>query len=98
MKNLTIDQAHLLFTLFIAQNADKKISDLFPSDEPSKQVKIGSLVIGKMEVEVWLEDKLNEKVPFRYNRGSECFSTWNDFGKPWYSFDIMKYISLDDKV
>ena len=97
MRNLTIDQAHMLFTLFLAQNADKKISDLFPSDEPSKQVKIGSLVMGKIEVEVWLEDKLNKKVPFRYNR-SEGFATWDEFTKPWYSFDIMKYISLEDKV
>ena len=97
MKNLTIDQAELIFSLFVAQNADKKISDLFPSDGPSKQVKIGSLVIGKNEVKVWLEDHLNEEMPFGYIRG-KGFTTWDDFGKPWYSFDIMKYISFEDKV
>ena len=93
-----MDQVELIFSLFVAQNADKKISDLFHSDAPSKQVKIGSLTIRKNEVEVRAEDNLNGQIPFSYNRGSECFSTWDDFGKPWYSFDIMKYISLEDKV
>ena len=97
MKNLTKDQVELVFSLFLAQNADNKISDLFPSDEPSKQVKIGSLVIGKSKFEVWLVDHINEEVPFRYNR-NEGFTTWDNLDKPWYLFDIMKYICLEDKV
>ena len=97
MKNLTQDQAYMLFVLFIAQNADKKISDLFPSDTPCRQVKIGTLEIVKFNFEIEVEDNINEKIPFWYHIG-EGFSTWDDFGKPWYSFDIMKYISLEDKV
>jgi hypothetical protein len=97
MENLTSDQAYMLFVLFIAQNADKKISDLFPSDTPCRQVKIGTLEMGNNGVEIWVEDDINEKIPFRYQIG-KGFSTWDNYGDPWYSFNIMKYIYLEDKV
>ena len=97
MKKLTQDQAEIIFSLFIAQNADKKISDLFPSDVECRQVKIGTLEIRKFNSEIWLGDNQHKKVPFRYNI-DEGFTTWDDFGVPWYSFDIMKYITLEDTV
>ena len=97
MKNLTIDQAELLFQLFIAQNADKMVSDLFPSDEIRKQVKIGTLEIDRYDYGVWVNDLQNGIIPFRYSI-NDSFKTWDTSSGPWYSFDIMKYISLEDKV
>ena len=35
MKNLTMDQAELIFALFIAQNADRKISEFVEISETS---------------------------------------------------------------
>jgi len=53
--------------------------------------------MGNNGVEIWVEDKINKKIPFRYQIGKGLM-TWDYFGVPWYSFDIMKYIYLEDKV
>ena len=98
MKKLTLDQAELVFSLFIAQNSDKKISDLFPSDDEYRQTNIGALEIEKDNVEVWLIDRQHGKIPFRYYSRSGGFKTWDVFGNPWYYFDIFKFITLEDKI
>ena len=96
MKNLTIDQVELVFSLFLAQNADRKISDLFPSEDNYRQTKIKELKIKTSDYSVRLY--FDHTVHFRYISEQMCFETWDIRTTNWYSFDIMKYISLEDKV
>lgn len=93
---LTKDQVLLLFQLFIAQNADKKISDLFPSDDEYRKEIIGNLVIVVSDYSVRLTDISRNH--FRYIFEQKNFETWDSRMANWYSFDIFKFISLEDKV
>ena len=93
---LTKDQVLLLFQLFLAQNADKKISDLFPSDDEYRQKAIGNLVIDVSDYSIRLSDISRNH--FRYIFEQKNFETWDSHMANWYSFDIFKFISLEDKV
>ena len=93
---LTKDQVLLLFQLFIAQNADKKISDLFPSDDEYRQETMGNLEIDISDYSIRLTYEYT--VYFRYIFEQKNFETWDSRMANWYSFDIFKFISLEDKV
>ncbi len=98
MKKLTQDQAEIIFSLFIAQNADKKISDLFPSEDIERQIKIGTLKIEKDHHNVWLLCGRTIRYHFGFFGKNGDFNTWETKQGSWYSFDIFKFISLEDKV
>ena len=93
---LTYDQALLIFQLFLAQNEDRKISDLFPSEDKDRQTKIKELEIATSDYSLRL--CVDHTVHFRYIFEQMCFETWERRFSNWYSFDIMKYIYLEDKV
>ena len=111
MKNLTTDQAELIFSLFVAQNADKKISEFVEIGEThfwedwSNEIRkdmltkcISDLKIVRFMsmISLRLINQTEELRVFEYDYGFSRFyfdASWQ-FGK----FDIMKYISLEDKV
>ena len=83
MENLTLDQAELIFSLFVAQNADRKISELSIIRNVDEFI---CLSYGNWN---W----------FSYIPSN--FYVWemtSTFVGEWASFDIMKHISLEDKV
>ena len=111
MENLTLDQAELIFTLFLAQNADKKISEFVEISETnfwkdwSNEIKqdlstkcISDLIIARnwRFISLRLINQTETLSVFEYYC---AFSKFN-FDATWQyeKFDIMKYISLEDKV
>ena len=100
MKNLTIDQAHMLFTVFLAQNADKKVSE-FVADAEEYQ---------RYDSDVSLDSlKFVRNVDFICAGTSVAQVFWYDIecsfevnmfngNNRWRPFDIMKHISLEDKI
>ena len=100
MQSLTLDRAHLLFTLFLAQNADKKIRDFVVANGfPSIDLDI---TLGSLEV-VFGEDYFYVHYfganVFWYD-SSNGFVEINHFNEHnvWKPFDIMNYVSLEDKI
>ena len=111
MKNLTKDQAELIFTLFLAQNADKRITE-FVKFENLPDILItelnfdcitsdhlSSLYVVMNDNHVHIEhpevrQSLFWFTPFEY---FEVFGMKENHAY-WEPFDIMKYISLEDKV
>ncbi len=91
MENLTQDQAEIIFSLFIAQNADKKISDLFPSDDEYKKEIIGNLVIVVSDYSVRLTDiSRNHFRIWSKPKTNKC--------KKFSIKQIIKLISFEDKI
>ena len=98
MKNLTTDQAELIFSLFVAQNADRKISEFV--ENYSNDGKISELSIIR-NVDVFICLSYGNWNYFSYDLSEFLVWTPNDRALDWgywASFDIMKYISLEDKV
>ena len=111
MKNLTTDQVELIFSLFIAQNADKKIfefveigdpdfwedwSDEIRKDMLTKCISDLKIVRSIFTISLRLINQTEELRVFEYTFGFSRFyfdTSWR-FG----NFDIMEYISLEDKV
>lgn len=94
--SLTIDQVELIFSLFIAQNADKKISDF--GDGFGLDAKISDLFIQSFStgvVRVCLRNGHLVYSKFRYMPNNEFFVI--DFSN-WSRFDIFSHISLDDRL
>ena len=96
MENLTLDQAELIFTLFLAQNADKNISGFDNNYDGS--LKICELVLERDVFGSYLCTDAWNFFGFRYQK----FHVWvfrsDEFDGTWKPFDIMKYISFEDKV
>ena len=115
MKNLTTDRAELIFSLFIAQNADRKISEFVEISETvfweewSDEIRqdmltkcISDLKLVRFEplISLRLINQTEELRVFEYDyEFSLGFSRFN-FDASWRfgNFDIMKYISFEDKV
>jgi len=112
MKNLTIDQAELIFSLFNAQNADRKISEF---------VEIGETVFWEEWSDEIRQDMLTKRISdlkivrnennftlSLVNRSEvlNVFSFYDfEFFRFFFSdswkyepFNIFEYISLEDKV
>ena len=112
MKNLTIDQAELIFSLFNAQNADRKISEF---------VEIGETVFWEEWSDEIRKDMLTKCISdlkLTRNGNNFTFSLVNrsevlnvflfyvfkfsrfSFSDSWKyePFNIFEYISLEDKV
>ena len=111
MEKLTQDQAELILSLFIAQNADRKISEFVEISETNfwkdwsneiKQDLLTKCVSDLIIIRSWrfislhLVNKTEVLRVFEYDFE---FSRFN-FDASWQyeKFDIMKYISLEDKV
>ena len=101
MENVTLDQAELVFSLFVAQNADRKISEFV--ENVIRTQKISELTIKRMNKKFTCLNCRN------WNYFSYCsckFYAWRTFDVagfigeegPWVSFNIMKHISFEDKV
>lgn len=94
MKKLTQDQAEIIFSLFLAQNANRKISEFDNNYDGS--LKICELVLERdvygpfLCTDTWIY----------FGFSHQNFHVWVFRGVEgtWQSFDIMKYISLEDKV
>ena len=101
MNNLTIDQTELIFSLFVAQNADRKISEFV--ENYNSYTKISELTVNRSNKEFTCLNCRN----WNYFSYVSCkFYAWRfaigggfigEEGS-WVSFDIMKYISLEDMV
>ena len=112
-KNLTTDQVELTFSLFIAQNADRKISEFVEIGETrfweewSNEIKqdlltkcISDLKIVRFVPMIsLLLINQTEELELRVFEYCDEFQLFN-FTDSWRfeAFDIMKYISLEDKV
>ena len=111
MENLTMDRAELIFALFLAQNADRKISEFVEISETnfwkdwSNEIKqdlltkcVSDLIIirSRRFISLLLVNKTEELRVFEYCDEFQLFN----FTDSWRfeAFDIMKYISLEDKV
>ena len=111
MEYLTTDQVELIFSLFVAQNADKKISEFVEISKTnfwedwSNEIKqdlltkrISDLIIARSlgNITLRLVNKTEVLGVFEYDY---VFSRFN-FDASWQyeKFDIMKYISLEDRV
>ena len=95
VKNLTIDQAEIILSLFVAQNADKKVSEFVGNYDGS--LKICELVRERNDNGTYLCTDPWNFFGFRYQK----FHVWvfRSNGRcGWEPFDIMKYISLEDTV
>jgi hypothetical protein len=95
-KTLTIDQVELIFSLFIAQNADKMISDFgngFGLDAKVGNLFIRSYSTGAVQVCLRNGDIVYSK--FRYMPNNEFFVI--DFSN-WSRFDIFSHISFEDRL
>ena len=106
-----MDQAELIFALFIAQNADRKISEFVEISETSfwkdwsneikqdmltKRISDLKIVRSIFTISLRLINQTEELRVFEYTFGFSRFyfdTSWR-FG----NFDIMEYISLEDKV
>ena len=95
-KNLTLDQAELLFRLFLAQNADKKVSEFVNSAENCHSGGIDD-TLGSLSVEIGEEWLYVGDVFWFDTDGSFEVCHYNG-GAHWEHFDIMKHISLEDKI
>ena len=103
MKNLTNDQIQLMLMLFLAQNADRDIEDFIPDFQSFKYGfsncrKIGDLNLrGTALVAV---DDDTDKFEWRVLSWFKDFYIWklsNDTVNQIH-FDIVKYISFEDKI
>ena len=98
MENLTLDQAELLFQLFLAQNGDKKISEFVKNYK--HDLKICDLMVER-QIDGTCCLSTSEWNFFAFGSVDMAgFHVWN-FGRNgqyWKPYDIMKYISLEDKV
>ena len=101
MEIVTLDQAELVFSLFVAQNADRKISEFV--ENYNSYIKISELTVNRRNKEFTCLEYRN----WNYFSYVSCkfyawrFATGGGFiGEEgsWASIDIMKYISLEDKV
>lgn len=96
MENLTQDQAEIIFSLFLAQNANRKISEFDNNYDGS--LKICELVLERdvygpfLCTDTWIY----------FGFSHQKFHVWvfrsDEFDGTWKPFDIMKYISFEDKV
>ena len=94
--SLTLDQVELIFSLFIAQNADKKISEF--GDGFGLDAKIGDLFIQSFSTGVIRVGIRNGNIiysKFRYMPNNEFFVI--DFSN-WTRFDIFSHISFEDRL
>lgn len=93
---LTIDQVELIFSLFIAQNADRKISDFgngFGLDAKVGNLFIQSFSTGVIRVGIRNGNIIYSK--FRYMPDGEFFVF--DISN-WSHFDIFSHISFEDRL
>ena len=93
---LTKDQVELIFSLFIAQNADRKISDF--GDGFGLDAKVGNLFIQSFSngvVRVCLKNDNSQYSKFRYLPNGEFFVF--DISN-WSHFDIFSHISFEDRL
>lgn len=94
--SLTIDQVELIFSLFIAQNADRKVSDF--GDGFGLDAKVGDLFIQSYStgvVRVCLRKGNLTYLKFRYVPNND-FSVFNISN--WSHFDIFSHISFEDRL
>lgn len=108
MEKLTLDQVQMLLILFQIQNAERDIEDFVDDFHSfrygfSKYKKIKDLFLFDSWLKASDDDDDDEwgiigfcTISKRFER--MCFETWDNRMADWYSFDIMKYISLKDKV
>ena len=94
--SLTIDQVELIFSLFIAQNADRKISDF--GDGFGLDAKVGNLFIQSFSngvVRVCLKNDNSQYLKFLYtpNCGFSVFHRCQ-----YSNFDIFSHISFEDRL
>ena len=93
----------MLFTLFLAQNADKKVSEFVDDAEGYQRygadVALGSLIVWR-ELEFFCAGTSGTSVVNVFWYGIGCFFEVNHFNgnNQWGPFDIMKHISLEDKI
>lgn len=106
---MSIDQMELLFQLLIAQNSDKKVSELFPTSKEQEHYLFNQCKIIKEswntdeEIEIYGSDSM---VRYRILRKNDIydFITWDKKGKPTinnyeqYLHYILKFVSFEDKV
>lgn len=109
---MSIDQMELLFQLLIAQNSDKKVSELFPTSKEQEHYLFNQCKIIKEtldtfeefeEIEIYGYDSM---IRYRILRKDNIydFITWDKKGKAivndyeQYLSYLLKFVSFEDKV
>ena len=101
MKNLTIDQAQLILTLFQLQNAERDIEDFVPGFFHSfkygfsKYKKIGELELVGTDLKA---DDYDEVFRWIFVTPFEKIKFIDGHIVGFEHFDIMKHISFEDKI
>ena len=110
MKKITIDQAEIIFSLFVAQNGDGKISEFVNGYdefcETEDIVNLGTVSdlllvnnAARYGLGVNLSGFFYGLIEFhKTTRSVVVYNFLNPHGSKFECFDIMKYISLEDKV
>lgn len=88
----------LLYSVFIAQNKDKTVKELFPKSNRHEKVKIGEFSIDQYQFANQFITKL------KYQGIGLCFTSISKKNKPYsqlyngVGFNLFDYISFEDKI
>ena len=106
---MSIDQMEMLFQLLIAQNSDKKVSELFPTTKEQENDLFSQCNIIKESWDTYKKIEIygtDSTVRYRILRENEIydFITWNKKGEAivndyeQFLQYLLKFVSFEDKV